>query len=96
MFSIKNYNSLVEGNITPEAFVNERGYLDEKFDYTKLGAKVYATDAYRHKYESKLDKYGFFSINRLPVNTRDYNFYVEVPGHLTSRLTTKLGLTPKK
>ena len=90
-FSVMSLNSLVEGNIKPGAFLNERGYLDEKFDYTKLGVKVYATDSYRHKFEGSLDKYGYFKLNGLPVNKRDYNLYVEVPGHLTSRLTTKLG-----
>lgn len=90
-FSVVSLNSLVEGNIKPGAFLNERGYLDEKFDYTKLGVKVYATDSYRHKFEGSLDKYGYFKLNGLPVNKRDYNLYVEVPGHLTSRLTTKLG-----
>ncbi|MBJ3791090.1 peptidase, partial [Bacillus sp. OA1] len=90
-FSVMSLNSLVEGNIKPGVFLNEHGYLDEKFDYTKLGVKVYATDSYRHKFEGSLDKYGYFKLNGLPVNKRDYNLYVEVPGHLTSRLTTKLG-----
>ena len=44
-FSVMSLNSLVEGNIKPGAFLNERGYLDEKLDYTKLGVKVYATDS---------------------------------------------------
>ena len=43
-FSVMSLNS-VEGNIKPGAFLNERGYLDEKLDYTKLGVKVYATDS---------------------------------------------------
>ena len=90
-FSVMSLNSLVEGNIKPGAFLNEREYLDEKFDYTKLGVKVYATDSYHHKFEGSLDKYRYFKLNGLPVNKRDYNLYVEVPGHLTSRLTTKLG-----
>ena len=38
-FSVMSLNSLVEGNIKPGAFLNEREYLDEKFDYTKLGVK---------------------------------------------------------
>ena len=38
-FSVMSLNSLVEGNIKPGAFLNERGYLDEKFDYTKLDVK---------------------------------------------------------
>lgn len=85
-------NLLVEGNIKFGVFLNECGYLDEKFDYIKFDVKVYVIDFYCYKFEGLLDKYGYFKLNGFLVNKCDYNLYVEVLGYLISCLIMKFGI----
>ncbi|MGM0829816.1 MAG: S8 family serine peptidase [Bacillota bacterium] len=90
-FTILAGHSIVNGHIQPEAFYKENGQLDHSIDYSKLGAKVYAKAADGKTYEaSVIFDNGYFRIDNLPVSDKEYEIYVEVPGHLTSKLTTKL------
>ncbi|KAA0563198.1 S8 family serine peptidase [Bacillus sp. CH30_1T] len=88
-FRILAGHSVVNGNIKPEAFLKENGQLDNSVDYSKLGAKVYAKAPDGKTYEaSKIFDTGYFTIDNLPLSEEDFDIYVEVPGHLTSKLTT--------
>ncbi|RBP88256.1 hypothetical protein DFO70_11525 [Cytobacillus firmus] len=90
-FTILAGHSVVNGNILPEAFYKENGQLDYSIDYSKLGAKVYAKVADGNTYEaSEIFANGYFTIDNLPLSEKEYEIYVKVPGHLTSKLTTKL------
>ncbi|WP_436373382.1 dockerin type I domain-containing protein [Cytobacillus sp. BC1816] len=90
-FTILAGHSVVNGNILPEAFYKENGQLDYSIDYSKLGAKVYAKAADGNTYEaSEIFANGYFTIDNLPLSEKEYEIYVKVPGHLTSKLTTKL------
>ena len=89
-FSIISKHAMVTGYIGPEAFLTEEGYLG-KNDYTKLGAKVYAVGKDGKKYTGTVDDNGQFEIHNVPVSDTEYNIFVEMPGHLNSKLTTKIG-----
>ncbi|WP_282137756.1 S8 family serine peptidase [Rossellomorea aquimaris] len=90
-FTILAGYSGVTGYMKPEAFFNENGVLDYRIDYSKVGAKVYAKAANGKIYEaSYIASTGYFSIDNLPLSEKEYEIYVKVPGHLTSKLTTKL------
>ncbi|WIY61903.1 S8 family serine peptidase [Bacillus arachidis] len=89
-FSIVSKHSMIGGYIGPEAFLNEEGYLNKK-DYTKLGAKVYAVSKDGKKYTGTVDNNGQFEIHNVPVSDKEYDVFVEMPGHLNSKLTTKIG-----
>ncbi|MDM5156904.1 S8 family serine peptidase [Bacillus sp. DX1.1] len=83
-------HSRIRGYIKPEAFFTPEGYLPNK-DYTKLGAKVYAVSEDGKKYLGTIDKNALFEIHNVPVSDKEYDIIVEMPGHLQSKLTTKLG-----
>ncbi len=68
--------------------MNEEGYLGKK-DYTKLGAKVYAVGKDGKKYTGTIGDNGQFEIHSVPVSDKEYDIFVEMPGHLNSKLTTK-------
>jgi len=90
-FTILAGHSEVRGTIEPEAFYKEDGKLDYSIDYSKLGAKVYAKAADGKTYEaSEIYDNGYFIIDNLPLSEKEYEIYVKVPGHLTSKLTTKV------
>ncbi|PFG04770.1 S8 family serine peptidase [Bacillus sp. es.034] len=90
-FRILAGHSEVSGMIEPEAFYKENGQLDHSIDYSKLGAKVYAKAADGETYEaSEIFDNGRFTIDNLPLSDKEYDIYVEVPGHLSSKLSTKL------
>lgn len=84
-FKIIPKNSLVHGNIYPEAFMHEEGYLPPN-DYEAMGVKVYAESKKGKVYEGSIEPHGEFTIGNLPVSGDDYTFFVEVPGHLTTSL----------
>lgn len=91
IFTILAGHSIVNGFIKPEAFYKENGRLDYSIDYSKLGAKVYAKAADGKTYEaSKIFKNAYFIIDNLPLSEKEYEIYVKVPGHLSSKVTTKL------
>lgn len=89
-FTLISKHSMIRGHIEPEAFLNEQGWLPIN-DYTKLGAKVYAVAGNGQKYTGTIDKNGQFEIHNVPVSDKEYDIIVEIPGHLQSKLTTKLG-----
>ncbi|MCP3740275.1 S8 family serine peptidase [Rossellomorea sp. BNER] len=90
-FTILAGHSIVNGNIKPEAFYKENGQLDYSIDYSKLGAKVYAKAADGKTYEdSEIYDNGYFTIDNLPLSENEYEIYVKVPGHLSSKVTTKV------
>ena len=90
-FTILAGHSVVNGNILPEAFYKENGQIDYSIDYSKLGAKVYAKSPDGQTYEaSKVENNGYFTIDNLPLSEKEYEICVKVPGHLTSKLSTKL------
>lgn len=90
-FAMLAGHSVVNGNISPEAFYKEDGQLDYSIDYSKLGAKVYAKAADGTIYEaSEIYDNGYFTIENLPLTEKEYEIYVKVPGHLTGKVATKL------
>jgi subtilisin family serine protease len=90
-FRILAGHSVVNGTIKPEAFIKDNGQSDNSVDYSKLGAKVYVKAADGKTYEaSKIYDNGYFTIDNLPLSDEEYDIYVEVPGHLTSKYKTKL------
>lgn len=89
-FTIIPKHSVVQGYINPEGFLNEDGTMSN-IDYTKIGARVYAKAGNGKAYQGTIDQRGYVEIHGLPVTENDYDIYVEVPGHLTSKLTVKLG-----
>lgn len=91
LFTILAGHSIVNGTIKPEAFYRENGQLDYSIDYSKLGAKVYAKAADGKTYEaSEIYNNGYFKIDNLPLSEKEYEIYVKVPGHLSSKVTAKL------
>jgi hypothetical protein len=81
--------SVALGYIRPEAFMLPEGYLPYK-DYKKMGAKVYAVTGNGKKYYESIEDNGWFEIHDIPVSAKNYDIYVEMPGHLKSKLTEKL------
>ncbi|MFD4704674.1 S8 family serine peptidase [Gottfriedia sp. NPDC058432] len=81
-FSIIPKHSNVRGFVKPEALASN--------NKTQIHAKVYAKAGNGQEYVGTIDKSGQYEIHGIPVSTKDYDIYVEVPGHLTSKTTAKL------
>jgi subtilisin family serine protease len=81
-FKVISKHSLVTGYIKPEAFlVPGQGYIENKYDMTKLKAKVYAKDADGNIYPGTIkEKNGRFEI-AVPASSKAHSIYVELPGH---------------
>ena len=43
------------------------------------------------KYTGTVNENGQFEIHSVPVSDKEYDIFVEMPGHLNSKLTTKIG-----
>ena len=84
-------SSSVNGFIGPEAFLHESGDFLLNKDYEGLGVKVYAQSHDGDKYPGEIDNTGAFVIKSIPLSDEPYDIYVEVPGHLTTKVTTELG-----
>ncbi|MFU2018244.1 S8 family serine peptidase [Peribacillus butanolivorans] len=72
------------GSILPEAFlIYESGaaFL-KKWDYSKIGAQVYALSRSGKKYPGTIDKSGKFTVNDIPASDQVYTAVFDVPGHL--------------
>jgi subtilisin family serine protease len=72
------------GSIVPEAFlIGESGseFL-KKWDYTKIGAQVYALSKSGEKYPGTIDVRGKFTVNDIPASDQVYTAVFDVPGHL--------------
>ncbi|WP_141995090.1 S8 family serine peptidase [Bacillus sp. B4EP4a] len=72
------------GSILPEAFlIGESGseFL-KKWDYSKIGAQVYALSRSGKKYPGTIDKSGKFTVNDIPASDQVYTAVFDVPGHL--------------
>ena len=52
---------------------------------------MYAVGKDGKKYTGTVDDNGQFEIHSVPVSDTEYNIFVEMPGHLNSKLTTKIG-----
>ncbi|MBX9975081.1 S8 family serine peptidase [Cytobacillus firmus] len=91
-FSIIPKHSVVRGYVNIEGFLNEDG-TNAYIDYSKIGANVYAQAGNGKKYQGTIDERGYAEIHGIPVSKKDYDIYVEVPGHLTSMQTVKLSKT---
>jgi subtilisin family serine protease len=89
-FQIMPKTSVVTAQIYPEAFMNERGWFDSNMDLSKIGAKAYVKTANGEIYSGTIDKYGSMMIAGVPASNTDYDIYVEVPGHLKSKITTNV------
>ncbi|WP_436376140.1 S8 family serine peptidase [Cytobacillus sp. BC1816] len=80
-FEFNSSHSRITGNIAPEAFLTSGGWIDNKYDFTKLKAKVFAKAANGKIYEGTLDSKGLFEVI-VPADKKAYTVYVEVPGHM--------------
>ena len=81
-FELISSHSRISGNMAPEAFLTSGGWIDSKYDFTKLKAKVYAKAADGKIYDGTMDSSGLFEVI-VPAAKEAYTVYVEVPGHLT-------------
>ncbi|MED4203732.1 S8 family serine peptidase [Neobacillus mesonae] len=79
-FEFVSKHSRINGNIGPEAFLTPGGYVDNKYDFTKLKHKVYAKGADGVIYPAKVDNRGTFDIF-VPATGKAYTVYFEIPGH---------------
>ena len=52
---------------------------------------MYAVGKDGKKYTGTIDDNGHFEIHSVPVSDKEYDIFVEMPGHLNSKLTTKIG-----
>lgn len=91
-FTIIPKHSVVRGYVNIEGFLSEDGTL-ANIDFSKIGAKVYAQAGNGKKYQGTIDGRGYAEIHGIPVSEKNYDIYVEVPGHLTSKQTVKLSKT---
>lgn len=91
-FSIIPKHSVVSGYADIEGFLKEDG-TNANIDFSKIGAKVYAQAGNGKKYQGSIDNRGYAEIHGIPVSEKDYDIYVEVPGHLTSKQSVKLSET---
>jgi subtilisin family serine protease len=91
-FSIIPKHSVVRGYVDIEGFLNEDG-TNANIDFSKIGANIYAQKGNGKKYKGTIDERGYAEIHGIPVSKKDYDIYVEVPGHLTSKRTVKLSKT---
>ena len=80
-FEFNSSHSRITGNIAPEAFLTSGGWIDNKYDFTKLKAKVFAKAANGKIYEGTIDSKGLFEVI-VPADKKAYTVYVEVPGHM--------------
>ncbi|PAE26689.1 S8 family serine peptidase [Bacillus sp. 7894-2] len=80
-FEFTSTHSRISGNIAPEAFLTPGGWIDSKYDFTKLKTKVYAKAADGKIYEGSMDSRGLFEVI-VPADKKAYTVYVEVPGHM--------------
>ncbi len=72
------------GSITPEAFLlyeSGNAYL-KKWDYSKIGAQVYALSRSGKKYPGTIAQNGAITINDIPASDQVYTAVFDVPGHL--------------
>ena len=54
----------------------------KKWDYTKIGAQVYALSRSGKKYPGTIDYRGKFTVNDIPASDQVYTAVIDVPGHL--------------
>lgn len=80
-FEFNSSHSRITGNIAPEAFLTSGGWIDNKYDFSKLKAKVFAKAANGKIYEGTIDSKGLFEVI-VPADKKAYTVYVEVPGHM--------------
>ncbi|MCS0671406.1 S8 family serine peptidase [Cytobacillus firmus] len=79
-FEFISTHSKITGNIAPEAFLNSSGWIDNKYNFTKLQSKVYAKSSDGSIYEGTVDSKGQFEVT-VPADKNAYTVYAEVPGH---------------
>lgn len=91
-FYVLPKQSTVNGVVVPEAFlISGANPINTKFDYSKIGAQVYAKDANGKTYNgNSITKSSYFTIDNLPLSNKDYDIFVKVPGHLASKVSAKL------
>jgi subtilisin family serine protease len=91
-FSIIPKHSVVRGYVDIEGFLKEDG-TNANIDFSKIGAKIYAQAGNGEKYQGTIDERGYAEIHGIPVSEKDYDIYLEAPGHLTSKQSVKLSKT---
>jgi subtilisin family serine protease len=90
LFTFIPKHTVALGYIKPEAFlVPYEGWLPN-MNYTELGAKVYAISSNGTRFDGVIDEHGWFEIHDIPVSDKEYEIFVEMPGHLKSKLSTNM------
>lgn len=89
-YTFVSKHSTITGFIDPEAFLHEDGFILRK-DYEGMGVKISAKAPNGKVYDGTIDEFGQFTIKGLPLSDEAYEITIDVPGHLDSVLTTKLG-----
>ncbi|MBO9130821.1 S8 family serine peptidase [Bacillus sp. 165] len=90
-FKLISTHSKIQGNIKPEGFLTATGSLNNKIDYSAIGATVYAKATDGKVYKGTINSRGAYTINGVPASDEPYTLYLKVPGHLTSVITKKFG-----
>ncbi|PEL06035.1 S8 family serine peptidase [Bacillus sp. AFS017336] len=91
MFNLISTHSVISGKIKPEGFLNATGSLNNKIDYSKIGAKVYAKAANGKVYKGTISASGSYKIEGVLASSEAYTLYLEIPGHLTGVLKGQFG-----
>ncbi|SEN55652.1 S8 family serine peptidase [Paenibacillus sp. OV219] len=87
-------HSMIQGSVYPEALMtfyeDGHGELDWSKDFATIGAKATAT-VDGQTYNGVISSNGSVMFDQIPVSENKTEFRVEIPGHLTSTASVKLG-----
>ncbi|MBO9129210.1 S8 family serine peptidase [Bacillus sp. 165] len=98
-FDLVTKHTKIQGAILPEAFTKKYlaglGLNLSAYDFTKIGAKVYALSPSGEKYKGTIDNKGTFIILGVPATGEQYTVVVDVPGHLKTHFNVIPGVAHK-
>ena len=80
-FKVISKHTRLTGNMAPEAFLTPGGWIDRKYDLTKLNAKVYAKGKDGTIYPADIDERGLYEV--VVPSDFSYTIFAEIPGHIT-------------
>ncbi|GGI15783.1 S8 family serine peptidase [Gottfriedia solisilvae] len=95
-FQLKSRFNRVQGNVIPEAFLDEGQTYTGYRDWSKVGATLHVTNGeYSVDASSMIQSSNRFNIEPLPLSKDAYTFEVNVPGHFVTKQTEKFGFEYK-
>ncbi|MGG0175594.1 S8 family serine peptidase [Gottfriedia acidiceleris] len=91
IYYMEQTTSLLDTGLMAEPFLAPDGGLLGGFDYSKLGAKVTATDSNGKVYEGVTKSSGTVQVPNLPLSDDKYDFELNIPGHYTIHKDFSIG-----